>query len=245
MVTAAMESPFAKIWLKWGSGIIGFLGFLLAIISLFTIYSVALPGPLSIAILPDWLYQFFLWWKKLVISSLSFRMLSDREMFTLGKWLLILAFLPFLLNPRLRRAWLEIGFLALLVFTVVIITTTPPSLPMPPNLSLSTNTTFNLPVSKLQSDLNGLQPGSQVLIVLAGNQEKQQSYTATLVDVMGEGSDALAPPYKNKDAVTIHISLAASNAVEFADQLANASTIFLLLLPSTPAPSPPSGGGTH
>lgn len=245
MATTAMGSFFAKTLLKWGSGIIGSLGFLLAIISLFTIYSVALPGPLSITVLPDWLYQFSLWWKRLVVSSLSFRMLSDRDMFTLGKWLLILAFLPFLLNPRLRRAWLEIGFIALLVFTVVIITTAPPSLPMPTDLSLSTNTIFNLPVSKLQSDLNGLQPGSQVLIILAGNQEKQQSYTATLVDVMGEGSEALTPPYENKDAVTIHISLAATTAVEFADQLANASTIFLLLLPSTPAPSPASAGGTR
>ncbi len=173
----------------------------------------------------------------------------DVDYVTFGKLLLVGVFVSLPLTRRLQqnpgflqRYWRLIGIVFLLIFTTMIVLT-----PTTPNLASSTtDVIFNLPANKIQTDLANLMPQSPVLVILAGNHQIYR-YNAVLIDVLGTGRATLTPPYKNKDATTVHISLRRgsnnTDAVEFADELASTDTIFLLpassiLTPTTSSPTP-------
>jgi hypothetical protein len=129
------------------------------------------------------------------------------------------------------------------VSTIFLLPSTPPNSnpsPTPSAPPYSTTATANaifiLPAAKIQSDLSGLQPNSNILIVLVSNDHKAaNNYDAILLDVEGTGNDLLPTPYQKINAATVRISLSRSayDIGDFASQLTDASAIFLL--PSTPS----------
>jgi hypothetical protein len=162
-----------------------------------------------------------------------------------------------LAGPNLRKYWLEVDLIALVLFGLAVYTSSPfpvpafafptfsstpvslsnpciatPTPATPPNPTASVHGCFLLPADKIQTDLKNFQPytseGVSLLIVVPNN--AVHSYNVVIADTRGIGSDTSDPPYTN-DLVKVIVQLndtEENRATDFANDLVSAKAIFIL-----------------